>query len=79
MSHLLPTPGFPFLQPDKIATLPVHQISDEAKDEMAVFEVDLRLHEADDALLLATESFVIDRSMYSPNKQTVFPEAAPQI
>ena len=48
----------------------------------AVLEVDLHyptsLHNQNDDYPLAPESLVIDRYMYSPTQQSVFPESAPQ-
>ena len=48
-----------------------------------ILEVDLQyptsLHKRQDDYPLAPESLVIDRSMYSPTQQSVFPESAHQV
>ena len=71
MSQPLPTDGFRFLQPDEIEALaPVRELSDDAENGY-IFEVDL-------SYPLAPESLAIDRAMYSPAQQAVFPLTAPQ-
>ena len=57
----------------------LRDLSDDDEDGH-IFEVDLHyptnLH--DDAYPFAPESLVINRSLYSPTQQSVFPESAPQ-
>ena len=81
MSHSLPTHGFHFLPAEEISTLKLQNLSDDDED-VYIFEVDLHypisLHNQHDDYPLAPESLVIDRSMYSPTQQSVFPESAPQ-
>ena len=81
MSQSLPTHGFPFLQQDEISALKLQELSDDAEDGY-IFEVDLhyppRLHDRHDDYPLATESLVIDHSMYASTQQAIFPESAPQ-
>ena len=81
MSRPLPICGFRFLQPDEIEALgEVGQLSDDAEDGY-IFEVDIGypqpVHDAYD-YPLAPKSLVIDRDMYSPAQQAVFPQTAPQ-
>ena len=81
MSQSLPTRGFRFLHQDEIFALKLQELSDDAED-VYLFEVDLhyptRLQDRHDEYLLAPESLVIDRSMYSSTRQAIFPESAPQ-
>ena len=81
MSQFLPTHGFRFLQQEEISTLKLQDLSDDDEDGY-ILEVYLHyptsLHNQHDDYLLAPESLVIDRSMYSPTQQSIFPESAPQ-
>ena len=81
MSQTLHICVFRFLQPDEIEVLgEVGELSDDAEDGY-LFEVDLsyphHLHDAHDDYPLAP-SLEIDRGMYSPAQQAVFPQTAPQ-
>ena len=81
MSQSLPTHGFRFLQREEIAALIQQDLSGDHEDGY-IFAVDLHyptsLHNQRDDCPLAPESLVIDRNMYSPTQQQVFPESAPQ-
>ena len=81
MSQSLPTHGFRFLQQEEISALKLQDLPNDG-DDGYIFEVDLhyptRLHNQHGDYPLAPESLVIDRSMYSPTRQSVFPESAPQ-
>ena len=81
MSQSLLTHGFRFLQREKISALILQGLPDDGEDGY-IFEVDLHyptsLHNQHDDYPLAPESLVIDRNMYSPTEQSVFPESAPQ-
>ena len=83
MSQPLPICGFRFLQPDEIEALAVRVVepSDDSEDGY-IFEVDLsypqQLHDAHDDYPLAPELLEIDRDMYSPAQQAVFPQTATQ-
>ena len=70
MSQFLPTHG-----------LRLQDLSD-YDEEGYILEVDLHyptsLRNKHDDYPLAPESLVIDRNMYSPTQQSVFPESAPQ-
>ena len=81
MSQLVPTHGFRFLQRGEIAALMLQDLPDDGGNGY-IFEVDLHyptsLHNQHDDYPLAPESLVIDRNMYSPTQQSVFPETAPQ-
>ena len=80
VSQSLPTHGFRFLQQEEISALKLQYLSDEDEDGY-ILEVDLHypasLHNQHDDYPLAPESLVIDRSMYSPTQQSLFPEPAP--
>ena len=81
MLQYLPTGGFIILDDEEAMGLDLETHDDEA-DDGYIYEVDLhyptRLHNQHDDYPLAPESLVIDRSMYSPTQQSVFPESAPQ-
>ena len=81
MSQSLPIQGFCFLQREEIAALILQDLPDDGEDGY-IFEVDLHyptsLRNQHDDYPLDPESFVIDRNMYSPRQQSVFPESAPQ-
>ena len=81
MSQSLPTDGFRFLQQEEISLLRLQDLSYDDEDGY-VIEVDLHyptsLHNQHDDYPLAPESLVIDRGMYAPTQQSVFPESAPQ-
>ena len=59
----------------------LQDLSDDDEDGY-ILEVDLHyptnLHNQHDDYPLAPESLLIDRNMYSPTQQSVFPESAPQ-
>ena len=59
----------------------LQELSDDAEDGY-IFEVDLHypipIHDRHDDYPLASESLVIDRSMYSSTQQTVFSESVPR-
>ena len=73
--------GFRFLQQEEISALRLRNLSDDDEDGY-ILGVDLQylnsLHNQHDNYPLAPESPVIDRSMYSPTQQSIFPESAPQ-
>ena len=81
MSQSLLTHGFRFYQQEEISTLILQDLSDDDEDGY-ILDVDLHypvsLHNQHDDYPLAPESLVIDRSVYSPTQQSVFPEYAPQ-
>ena len=81
MSQFLPTHGFRLLSSDEIAALELENLRDDSEDEY-IYEVDLhypaKLHNQHDDYPLPPESLVIDREMYSPTQQSVFPESIPQ-
>ena len=81
MSQYLQTVVFRILDDDDAQDHDFEALDDEA-DEGYIYEVDLhypaRLRNQHDDYPLAQESIVIDRSMYSPTQQSVFPESAPQ-
>ena len=81
MPQSLPTHGFRFPQQEEISALKLQDLSDDDEDGYKL-EVDLQyptiLHNQHDDYPLAPESLVIDRNMYSPTQQSVFPESAPQ-
>ena len=66
---------------EEIAALKLQHLPDDGEDGY-IFEVDFHyptsLHNQHDDYPLAPESLVIDRNMYSPTQQSVFPESAPQ-
>ena len=67
-------------QQGEISTLKLQDLPND--EDGYILEVDLHypasLHNQHDDYPLAPESLVIDRSMYSPTQQSVFPESAPQ-
>ena len=82
MSEPLPICGFRFLQPNEIGALAVvGELSNDAEDGY-IFEMDLsypqHLHNAHDDYPLSRDSLEIDRDMYSPAQQAVFPRTSPQ-
>ena len=81
MSQSLPTHGFRFLSEEEISALVLQNLSDDGEVGY-ILEVDLHypthLHNQQDDYPLAPQSLVIDRSMYSPTRQSVFPESMPQ-
>ena len=81
MSQFLPTHGFRLLSSDEITALELENLRDDSKDGY-IYEVDMhypaKLHNQHDDYPLAPESLVIDREMYSPTQQSVFPESIPQ-
>ena len=81
MSQFLPTHGFRLLSSDEITALELENLRDDSKDGY-ICEVDLhyptKLHNHHDDYPFAPESLVIDREMYSPTQQSVFPESIPQ-
>ena len=81
MSQFLPTHGFRFLQQGEISALKLQDLPDDGEDGYIV-EVDLHyptsLHNQHDDYPLAPGSLVIDRSIYSPTQQSVFPESTPK-
>ena len=81
MSQSLLTHGFRFLQQEGITVLKLQDLPNDGEDGY-IFEVDLHyptsLHNQHDAYPLAPESLAIDRSMYSPTHQSLFPESVPQ-
>ena len=81
MSQFLPTLGFLLLSSDEITALELENLRDDSEDGY-IYEVDLhypaKLHKQHDDYPLAPESLVIDREMYSPTQQSVFPESIPQ-
>ena len=68
MSQSLSTHGFRFLQQDEIDVLKLQELSNDTEDGY-MFEMDIHylthLHDRHDDYPLATETLVIDRSMYS--------------
>ena len=76
MSQSMPTHGFRFLSKEEIYVLVLKDISDDGEVGY-ILEVDI--HYPHDDYPLAPESLVIDRSMYSPTQQSVFPESASQV
>ena len=81
MSQFLPTHGFRFLSKDEISTLKLEDLRVDDEDGY-IYEVDLhyptKLHNLHDDYPLAPKLLVIERSIYSPTQQSVFPESAPQ-
>ena len=81
LSQFLPTHGFRLLSSDEITALKLENLRDDSEDGY-IYKVDLhypaKLHNQHDDYPLAPESLVIDREMYSPNQQSVFPESIPQ-
>ena len=81
MSQFLPTHGFRLLSSNEITALELENLRDDSVDGY-IYEVDLhypaKLHNQHDDYPLAPESLVIDREMYSPTQQSVFPESIPQ-
>ena len=81
MSQFLPTHRFRLLSSDEITALELENLCDDSEDGY-IYEVDLhypaKLHNQHDDYPLAPESLVIDREMYSPTQQSVFPESIPQ-
>ena len=81
MSQFLPSHGFRFLSDDEIIALELEDLCDDDEDGY-IYEVDLpyptKLHDQHDDYPLAPESLVIDREMYSPTQQSVFPDSSPQ-
>ena len=77
LSQLLPTHGF--FSDDEITSLKLEDLCDDNEDGY-IYEVDLhyptKLHDQHDDYPLAPESLVIDREMYSPTQQSVFPDSA---
>ena len=65
----------------KVSALKLQDLSDDDEDGY-IFKVDLHypasLHNQHDDYPLASESLVIDHSMYSPTQHSVFPESASQ-
>ena len=78
MSQSLPTHGFRFLRHGEISTLKLQELSEDGY----ILEVDLHypthLHDRHDDYPLASESLVIDRSMYSSTQQAILSESGPQ-
>ena len=78
MSPFLPTQGFRLLSSDEITSLELENLRDDSEDGY-IYEVDLhyftKLHNQHDDYPLAPESLVIEREMYSPTQQSVFPES----
>ena len=81
MSQFLPTHGFRLLSSDEITALELENLREDSEDGY-IYEVDLnyptKLHNQHDDYPLAPESLVIDREMYSPTQQSVFPESIQQ-
>ena len=81
MSQFLPTHGFRLISDDEIAALELENLRDDSEDGY-IYEADLhyptKLHNQHDDYPIAPESLVIDRAMYSPTQQSVFPESIPQ-
>ena len=81
MSQFLPTHGFRLLSSDEITALELENLRDDSEDGY-IYEVDLhypaKLHNQHDNYPPAPESLVIDREMYLPTQQSVFPESIPQ-
>ena len=81
MSQFLPTHGFRLISSDEITALELENLCDDSEDGY-IYEVDLhyraKLHNQHDDYPLAPESLVIDREMYSPTQQSVFPDSIPQ-
>ena len=75
MSQFLPTHGFRFPQQEEISALKLQDLP--LDEDGYIFEVDLHyptsLHNQHDDYPLAPESLVIDRNMYSPTQQSLFP------
>ena len=71
-----------FLSEEVISALVLKDVPDDS-DVGYILEVDLHyptsLHNRHDGNTLAPEPLVIDRNMYSPTQQSVFPVSAPQI
>ena len=81
MSQSLPTHGLRFLQQEEISTLKLEDLSDDDDDDDDDDEdghYPSSLHNQYDDYPLAPESLVIDRSLYSPTQQSVFPETYTQ-
>ena len=82
MSQSLPTHGFRFLSEEEISALVLKDVPDDG-DVGYILEIDLHyptsVHSRHDDYPLAPEPLVIDRSMYSPTQQSVFPVSAPQV
>ena len=78
MSQSLPTHGFRFLSEEEISALVLKDVPDNG-DVGYILEVDLHYPTSfHDDYPLTPEPLVIERSMYSPTQQSVFPETAPQ-
>ena len=81
MSQYLPTHGFRLLSDDAFTALKLEDLRDDGEDGY-IYVVDLHypteLRNAHDDYPLAPESLVIDQAMYSPTRQSVFPESPPQ-
>ena len=75
------THGFRVLSEEDISALVLKDVPDDS--DGYILEVDLHhptsLHNRHDDYPLAPEPLVIDRSMYSPTQQSVFPVSAPQV
>ena len=82
MSQSLPTHGFSFLQQEEISALKLQDLPNDGED-CYIFQVDLHyptsIYNQHDDYPLAPESLVVDRSIYSPTQQSVFPESAPNL
>ena len=82
VSQFLPTHGFLLLSSDEITALELQNLRDDSEDGY-IYEVHLhypaKIQNEHDDYPLAPESLVIDREMYSPTQQSVFPESIPQV